>query len=152
MEGSPGDAYLLGACVLLALSWVGLPALVGLVATVARRKVGFSVVGAVATIILCLVIARDDPMPFHLQAFCVLWPIFISVSLLWVWSPGGHNGGQGLTQGLPIGVLTDGRLCLHSGETSTYCTKCWMNLYQARLQLKVERRAAHDAPKEAARV
>ncbi len=32
------------------------------------------------------------------------------------------------------GKLPDGTLCHHEGETSTYCTKCWTNLYEARIR------------------
>src|SRR5262245_1458566 len=33
---------------------------------------------------------------------------------------------------IPAGRLPDGTACDHDGEFSTYCTRCWMNLYKAR--------------------
>lgn len=33
---------------------------------------------------------------------------------------------------LPQGKLPDGTACDHQGELSTYCTRCWMNLHEAR--------------------
>ena len=33
---------------------------------------------------------------------------------------------------LPQGKLPDGTACEHEGELSTYCTRCWMNLHEAR--------------------
>lgn len=33
---------------------------------------------------------------------------------------------------MPEGSRSDGNSCDHAGETSTYCTKCWANLYEAR--------------------
>jgi hypothetical protein len=32
---------------------------------------------------------------------------------------------------LPLGRLSDGSACHHEGQTSTYCTRCWMNLFEA---------------------
>jgi hypothetical protein len=36
---------------------------------------------------------------------------------------------------IPAGQLRDGGPCDHAGESGTYCTRCWMNLYEARQRL-----------------
>lgn len=35
---------------------------------------------------------------------------------------------------LPPGTSASGQRCFHLNESSTYCTKCWMNLFEARRQ------------------
>lgn len=34
--------------------------------------------------------------------------------------------------GVAAGTRADGTVCNHEGETSTYCTQCWINLHEAR--------------------
>jgi hypothetical protein len=36
---------------------------------------------------------------------------------------------------IPAGQLPDGTPCHHEGESGTFCTRCWMNLYEARQRL-----------------
>jgi hypothetical protein len=43
-----------------------------------------------------------------------------------------HGVGGKTDRSPPPGVTSDGRECLHVGESATYCTQCWMNLYEER--------------------
>lgn len=60
------------------------------------------------------------------------WFLWQAVAAALGWQPA---IGASLEEQLPPGLLADGRQCLHVGQASPYCTKCWMNLYEARRHL-----------------